>query len=527
MLRYCLLLVVIILLTSPNCSSYYVHSGHGKLRIKTLDGIHRASKSIPMVATSNPVFLTDLDRTIRKIGDKAFESVTSLAQFIVSPVAGNITQKNLPISVALEKIQVSMDTLDNVAGRSPQLTTLELIILISTVGVSAVSPFLFSNPVVEVLVPSMAAVSASIGISAEYAGKVAVSKGKEIAALSIQAAAEAEVILAVAERTKAILPLCVGIATTASAFTLLAPSLFKEITLKTRFEFPNELYLLFPLVAVLSAAIAGLATQESGELASRAKNLGARRFASQDDVGRSWLSASEQIERSSSKTTQKWKSFAIGVLPGPFLAALIPGPLAFKAIVCATLAAAQAAYYLTVAEYLLADAVEGVSLKARTSAVADTYANQSQRAGAILPFTSALASLCAAGSAAAVELLPLVSAIELQAVIAMVFPTGAALFAAAAAVSKARCEVDTAASFICVSKGLTGGPEKQKDPLTAVIEQVIVSAKTSVERFITRYKQIKNAVKKGTILKKIRKWFQKLFKNSNTPDTDAPKVAIA
>jgi hypothetical protein len=43
--------------------------------------------------------------------------------------------------------------------------------------------------VVEVLVPSMAAVSASIGISAEYVGKVAVSKGKEVSALAIQAAA--------------------------------------------------------------------------------------------------------------------------------------------------------------------------------------------------------------------------------------------------------------------------------------------------------------------------------------------------
>lgn len=32
----------------------------------------------------------------------------------------------------------------------------------------------------------------------------------------------------------------------------------------------------------------------------------------------------------------------------------------------------------------------------RSSAVSDTYANQSARAGSILPFTSALAGLCAA-----------------------------------------------------------------------------------------------------------------------------------
>ena len=84
--------------------------------------------------------------------------------------------------------------------------------------------------------------------------------------------------------------------------------------------------------------------------------------------------------------------------------------------------------------------------------MADTYANQSSRAGSILPFTSALAGLCAAvrsfqslslklvtfantkASAAAVELLPLISVVELQSFISVIFPSGAALFTAAAAV---------------------------------------------------------------------------------------------
>ena len=104
-----------------------------------------------------------------------------------------------------------MDILDNVAGRTPQLSRVELVTLISTVFLSGLSPFMYVTniyckalnffindlyvyisldmKVVEVLVPSMAAVSASIGISAEYLGKVAVSKSKEIAALAIQAAA--------------------------------------------------------------------------------------------------------------------------------------------------------------------------------------------------------------------------------------------------------------------------------------------------------------------------------------------------
>ena len=54
----------------------------------------------------------------------------------------------------------------------------------------------------------------------------------------------------------------------------------------------------------------------------------------------------------------------------------------------------------------------------------------------------ALGGLCAAASAAVIELLPFVHTVELQALLAMVFPSGAAMFAAAASVSKARCEVN-------------------------------------------------------------------------------------
>ena len=451
---------------------------------RSMDVKHRLTKN------SNPTYLEsassvdiplDWSTVNLKVGDAAYDTVTNLAKAIVSPLSVNETQKNLPIAIALRKIESNMDTLDNVAGRTPQLTRLELFILLSTVVVSGMSPYFFSMPVVEVLVPSMAAVSASIGISAEYVGKVAVAQGKEISALSIQAAAEAEVILASAERTKSILPLCVGIATTASAFALTAPKLFAELSTITGLELSNELFIIFPLIAVLAAAIAGLATQESGELASRAKNLGNRRFASSTSVGRNWLSATEQIEMQTERTTAKWKSFAYGVLPGPIISAVIPGPLSFKAIVCAALAAAQAAYYLTIAEYVLADAMESVALKARTSAVADTYANQSARAGAVLPFTSALASLCAAASAASVELLPLVSAIELQSLISVVFPTGAALFAAAAAVSKARCEVDTAAASLAVTRAMYGDDKKpvNNDPLVVVLNQIKVSYETT------------------------------------------------
>ena len=169
-----------------------------------------------------------------------------------------------------------MRMLDDVAGQT-QLTS-GILLLATSVAMSAISPSMFSIKVVEVLVPSMAALSAAVGISAEYVGRVAVSNGKEIAALAMQAAAEAEGVLAQSERVKAILPLCVGIATTASAFSLLAPALMAEITSLYGVEVVSEALLVFPLLAVLAAAIAGLASQESISLAN-ARQCGVRRFA--------------------------------------------------------------------------------------------------------------------------------------------------------------------------------------------------------------------------------------------------------
>lgn len=443
------------------------------------------------------------------LGDAAFNVVSNLAENMVNPPFINETQRTLPITSALERIQKNMDVLDNVAGRTPQLTRLEIAILATTVTVSAISPYLLSSSVVEVLVPSMAAVSASIGLSAEYVGKVSVSKGKEIAALAIQAAAEAEVLLAAAERSKAILPLCIGITTTASAFALLAPSILSAISEKLSIQLLTEIFLLCPLIAVLAASIAGLATQEAREYASRATGVGARRFASSNEVGRTWMSATEQVQDSCMRVTDKWKTFAFGVLPAPIIAALCPGALPFKAIVCTAIAAAQAAYYLAIAEYFLASAVEAVALKSRSAAVADTYANQSSRAGAILPFTSALAGLCAAATAAAVELIPMIEMVELQSVIVSFFPAGAAMFAAAASVAKARCEVDALAASYAASKGLAKDGDKRKDPILVVKEQIYITGVTTWTRLYTRYKQARNVVKNGDIMKVVKKWWKK------------------
>ena len=187
-------------------------------------------------------------------------------------------------------------------------------------------------------------------------------------------------------------------------------------------------------------------------------------------VGRTWLSATEQIGRTSDRATQKWQSFSSGVLLAPALAVLTPGPLSFKAIVAAAAAAAQCAYYLAKAEFALAVAVDAVAVKSRQAAVSDTYANQGARAGAILPFTSATASLCAAVTVAVVEVLPLLPNLVAQSATAVVFPLFGSLVAAAASVSKARCEVDAEAATAAANELSSVDGDEPINPIGSTVE---------------------------------------------------------
>ena len=375
--------------------------------------------------------------------------------------------------------------LDQAAGATPQLSALELAILSTTVGVSFFSPYVLSAKIVEVLVPSMSALTASIGFSSEYIGKVAVSRGKEVAAITLQAAAESELYLAQAERSKAIIPLCVGIGATTAAFALLAPALVADLAARgIGLAVITEVYLICPLFAVLAAAIAALAAQESSSLANRAMGVGARRFASSQEVGRTWLSATEQITAGVERSKSKWTSFSLGVLPAPVIAILTPGPLSYKAIVAAAVVAAQCAYSLARAEYTLAAAVESVALKSRSAAISDTYANQGARAGSILPFTSALSGLCAATTVAVVEVLPLVGSATGpigESVVTVIFPAVGALIAAAASISKARCEVDAEAAT-AASQQLASVKSQEKDPFQTTAELVRLTVKSTRQR---------------------------------------------
>ena len=203
-----------------------------------------------------------------------------------------------------------------------ELSGSELFLLATAVIGSSSAPYLVPLTVTKLLVPGLSALCALIGVSSEFYGKVAVCTGKEVAAATLQASAEAEALLARAERAKAVLPLCVGIATTASAFALIAPALITT----AHIQFATEALLVPPLFATLAAAVAGLATEEARDFASESVGLGARRFATSEQVGATWMSTTEQINARARSSTTRWQSYAANTLPAPVIASLfIPG----------------------------------------------------------------------------------------------------------------------------------------------------------------------------------------------------------
>lgn len=435
-----------------------------------------------------------------------------------------------------------MQLLDKVAGQKPQLTALELTILTTSVAAAASGPWVLGGKLTEFLAPTAAAckcrvivghsvfipgpkyprfyfdndadialVSAAIGIGAEYVGRVSVCDGKEVAAATIQCSAEAEGLLANAERAKAIVPLCVGLGATATTFSLLVPVLLGSIERNIM----SEIYLVCPLISVLAAAVASLALQETRSFSTRATSVGNRRFARSGLVGRTWLSSAEQIIGKSEGARSKWRIFCWSVLPAPILGSVVPGTsLATKSIIVAALAAAQSAYFLAQSEYALARATDAVAVKARSAAVCDTYANQGARSAAILPFTSALSGLCAAATAAIVELPFLqslssvgsLSGLTTQMVVVSFFPAFSALFAAAASVSKARCEVQAeaavqAASTLALEYNTSDDEDPILRPFRGVIELIQLTFSSSIaEPFLRFQKRLRDKLQLGRIL---------------------------
>lgn len=374
-------------------------------------------------------------------------------------------------------------------------------------------------------------VSAAIGIGAEFSGRVSVADSKEVAAATMQCAAEAEGLLACAERAKAITPLCVGLGATATSFSLLLPVILQHLDASTL----NEIYLVCPLISILSAAVASLAVQDTKFFATRATSVGNRRFARSGLVGRTWQSSAEQIKSKSSSTNVKWRSFCLNVLPAALIGVIVPGAsLAAKSTIAASFAAAQSAFFLAKCEYVVARATDACAVKARSAAVCDTYANQGARSAAILPFTSALSGLCAAATAAIVELPFLeslsaagtISSVSSQSVIVSAFPAFSALFAAAASVSKARCEVQSeatvqAASTLALEYSSSDDEDPILRPFRGVMELIRLTYSSSI---IEPLQKLLRRWKLAVAYKKITSIFRR--KKLSEDENSSPEPAV-
>lgn len=429
-------------LTASRCRAFLTRLPARSLTYASVPALHAIPPSLRLVTDNvRHAALTAREAANSTLGSLELTPANRASRLLASKY-GDATG----VSSALDRLLDDMTLLETQSDEYSRLSAVEWTVLTGSVLLATGSPIMGLGPkVADFLAPSCAALCATIGVTSEYIGRVAVADGKEVAARTMQCACEAEALLAKSERTKAVLPLCVGIGATAASISLLAPVLVEQIGISS-LQAVTEVYLLCPLLSVLSAAVAGLATQESAQQAERAISVGNRRFARSGRVGRTWLSASEQIQMTSLRYSAQWRAFAFSVVPAPLMGALVPGSLESRAIVIAALAAAQSAYFLARAELVLARATDAVALKSRSAAVADTYANQGARSGAILPFTSALSALCAAATAAVVELVPHLTPIQTGLALGL-FPAAGAACAAAAGVSRARCEVDAEASI--------------------------------------------------------------------------------
>ena len=110
------------------------------------------------------------------VGEAAFDVVSGWSEGLVD-IKQDEEQVEDTVSLALQRMQRDMSMLDLAAGATPQLSGTELLLLGTSVSLSAFSPFGLSAKAVEVLVPSMSALCAAIGFSAEYTGKVADARG--------------------------------------------------------------------------------------------------------------------------------------------------------------------------------------------------------------------------------------------------------------------------------------------------------------------------------------------------------------
>eukprot|EP00746_Dinoflagellata_sp_MGD_P084638 gnl/MRDRNA2_/MRDRNA2_33575_c0_seq1.p1 gnl/MRDRNA2_/MRDRNA2_33575_c0~~gnl/MRDRNA2_/MRDRNA2_33575_c0_seq1.p1 ORF type:complete len:520 (-),score=99.53 gnl/MRDRNA2_/MRDRNA2_33575_c0_seq1:127-1686(-) len=350
-------------------------------------------------------------------------------------------------AVSLERIRKDMAAASKKAG----LSITETGLLGTSIGLSALAPLVVAEKFIGIVVPSLGVLAAGVAFSAEYNGKIGTAKAKEIAAQSMIVFAEADVYMNRSERAKSIIALCIAIALASFLWSLACgPAWLPHDPAWHRWGIPDwviqQTYLATPLIAGFAAGVADLAATDASSLASTAMGVGIRRFATSDDVVSTWTSTTQRVVESNRRTRTKWLKFILHLVPAPFIAALCPGDLGWKAIVAAGFGCIQAHYSLSRAEKSIAAATGAVALKKKAAATTDYFANRSAKSSSLLPFTSILSGICAATTVFAVEFGSELTSVLGQCLSCATFPALGAMLAAAASISKDGAELDSKAT---------------------------------------------------------------------------------
>eukprot|EP00629_Pelagomonadales_sp_RCC1024_P009523 CAMPEP_0119270716 /NCGR_PEP_ID=MMETSP1329-20130426/7610_1 /TAXON_ID=114041 /ORGANISM="Genus nov. species nov., Strain RCC1024" /LENGTH=211 /DNA_ID=CAMNT_0007270747 /DNA_START=125 /DNA_END=757 /DNA_ORIENTATION=+ len=121
-----------------------------------------------------------------------------------------------------------LEAVDSESDRSASLPSPEVAALAAAGAFGAVA----ACTGYPLFVVASAALTAAVGAYEESRSAAAMASALEVSGLATAAAAEAEEILAAAERVKSILPVCVVLGATAASFSLLAPRFFEVLKLE-------------------------------------------------------------------------------------------------------------------------------------------------------------------------------------------------------------------------------------------------------------------------------------------------------
>lgn len=77
--------------------------------------------------------------------------------------------------------------------------------------------------------------------------------------------------------------------------------------------------------------------------------------------------------------------------------------------------------------------------------------------------------------------------------------------------------MDQSAASEAVSRGLAMVGGTPRDPAQVVAQQMGLAVRTSIDRIVTRLKQIRNAVSRGIAIKKLKRWLLKYFSRFRDP----------